>query len=175
MKQLFVQYRNRLFYYIARFTKSELVAEELVMDVFMKIWSGRELLTQVDNFDAFLFRIARNKSIDFLRSAAGNTRFQELLLEQLDLVSTDYADTALLTREYEEKVREAVMLLSPQRRKVYTLRHEQHLSQAEIAAQLNLSRHTVNNHIVEAQRLVLKHVASSMDLAVLLLVIKLTH
>ena len=175
MKQLFDQYRDRLFFYIARFTKSELVAEELVMDVFMKIWSGRELLAQVDNFDAFLFRIARNKSIDFLRSAAGNTRFQELLQDQIDLVSADHADTALLTREYEEKVREAVHLLSPQRRKVYMLRREQYLSQAEIATQLNLSRHTVNNHIVEAQRLVHNHVAKSMDLAVLLLVIKMTH
>lgn len=175
MKQLFDQYRDRLFFYIARFTKSELVAEELVMDVFMKIWSGRELLAQVDNFDSFLFRIARNKSIDFLRSAAGNTRFQELLQDQIDLVSADHADTALLTREYEEKVREAVQLLSPQRRKVYTLRREQYLSQAEIATQLNLSRHTVNNHIVEAQRLVHHHVARSMDLAVLLLVIKMTH
>src|ERR1044072_668973 len=79
MRQLFAIYRNRLFLYITRITKSEQIAEELVMDVFMKIWTGKEMLAEVQNIDAYLFRIARNKSIDFLRSAAGNTRFQELL------------------------------------------------------------------------------------------------
>jgi RNA polymerase sigma-70 factor (family 1) len=173
MRQLFAVYHHRLFLYITRITKSEQIAEELVMDVFIKIWTGKEMLAEVQNIDAFLFRIARNKSIDFLRSAAGNTCFQELLWEQIQACSGDRADTPLLVKEYQAKVREAISQLSPQRCKVYSLRHEQQLSHAEIATQLNLSRHTVNNHLVEAQKFVHNYVTQGIDLAALLLILQL--
>lgn len=173
MRQLFTTYRDRLFVYVTRITKSEQVAEELVMDVFIKLWTGKERMTEIQNIDAFLFRIARNKSLDFLRSAAGSRRFQELLWEQIQAASGEGADTPLLVKEYEAKVREAISSLSPQRRKVYTLRHDQQLSQAEIATRLNLSRHTVNNHLVEAQKFVHNYVAQSVDLAALILILQL--
>lgn len=173
MRQLFASYRDRLFHYITRVTKSEQVAEELVMDVFMKIWTGRETLPEIQNIDAYLFRIARNKSIDFLRSVAGSTRFQELLWEQIQAASTDSADTPLLIKEYETRVREAINALSPQRRMVYTLRHEQQLSHAEIAARLNVSRSTVNNHLVEAQKFVHNYMAQNVDLVALVLILHL--
>ncbi|MEO6813775.1 MAG: sigma factor, partial [Ginsengibacter sp.] len=67
-KDLFSCYYQKLFNYIFCFTKSKQVAEELVMDVFLKIWLGREIIPQIEKFDAFLFRVAHNKSIDFLRS-----------------------------------------------------------------------------------------------------------
>ncbi|WP_315824873.1 sigma-70 family RNA polymerase sigma factor [Paraflavitalea speifideaquila] len=143
------------------------------MDVFMKIWTGRALLTEVKSMDAYLFRIARNKSLDFLRSVAGNTRFQELLWEQIQAVSVDRADTPLLVKEFETTVREAINTLSPQRRIVYTLRHDQQLTHAEIATQLGLSRHTVNNHLVEAQKYVHQYVAQHIDLVALMLILQL--
>lgn len=173
LKQLFKTYRNRLYFYIVKIAKSEQVAEELLMDVFMKIWTNRSKLSGVDNFDSYLFRIARNKSIDFLRSAAGNTRLQELLWEQIQAAGSDQADTRLLVKEFETKQREAVLALSPQRRKVYTLRHDEQLSHEEIATQLNVSRHTVNNHLVEAQKFVHRYLAQNIDLAMVLVIAKM--
>ena len=55
-----MQYRPRLYNYILGIVNSPQVAEELAMDVFLKLWLGRELLTQIDHFDQFLFRIALN-------------------------------------------------------------------------------------------------------------------
>ncbi|WP_349316620.1 RNA polymerase sigma-70 factor [Chitinophaga sp. MM2321] len=170
-KALFDQYRGRLFYYVSRFIKSEQVAEELVLDVFMKIWTGRELILQINNFDAFLFRIAHNKSIDFLRSAARDQRFHELLWEEIQVAATDQPDTMIMAREYEEKVRKAISLLSPQCKKVYSLSREQELTHDQIARQLNISRATVNNHIVLAQRFIRNHLAKEIDLAVLFLLL----
>ena len=167
-KVLFDTYRNRLFYYISRFIKSEQVAEELVMDVFMKIWTGRELATQINNFDAFLFRIAHNKSIDFLRSAANDSRLKELLWEEIQVTSREQADTSMVVKEYEEKIREAISLLSPQRKKVYSLSREQDLTHDQIAEQLSISKSTVNNHIVEAQRFIRNYLSKSLDLAIVI-------
>jgi RNA polymerase sigma-70 factor (family 1) len=170
-KVLFDTYRSRLFYYISRFVKSDAVAEELVMDVFMKIWVGRELVTQIENFDAFLFRIAHNKCIDFLRSAAKDARLHELLWDEIQVAATGQADTPLLTAEFEEKIREAIALLSPQRRKVYQLSRQQDLTHDEIAEQLNISKSTVNNHIVEAQRFIRNYLTKNFDIAIIILLI----
>lgn len=169
-KTLFNTYRNRLFYYISRFIKSEQVAEELVMDVFMKIWMGKDLVTQINNFDAFLFRIAHNKSIDFLRSAATDPHLKEILWEQIHIASADNADDSVLVHEYEERIREAIALLSPQRRKAYSLRREQDFTHDQIAGQLKISKATVNNHIVEAQRFIRGYLSKNMELSVFLLV-----
>ena len=168
-KILFDGYRERIYYYIAGFVKSGQVAEELVIDVFMKIWLGRELAPQIENFDAFLFRVAHNKSIDFLRTAAKDERLKQLLFEQIQAVSSEYADAPVFLAEYEKKLREAIHLLSPQRRKVYQLSRDQEMTHDQIAAKLNISSSTVNNHITEAQRFIKNYLLKSFDLAVLIL------
>lgn len=168
-RSLFEKYRDVLFTYIARFVRSDQVAEELVMDVFMKIWLGRELALQIERFDAFLFRIARNKSIDFLRSVTRDSNFKELLWARLKGLTEDGADSILIIQEYEAKVREAIALLSPQRRKVYQLSREQEYTHDQIARQLNISKATVNNHIVEAQGFMRKYLFKHMDLAIIFL------
>lgn len=169
-KTLFDTYHGRLFFYISRFIKSDAVAEELVMDVFLKIWVGRELVIQVENFDAFLFRIARNKSIDFLRSASKDNRLKELLLEKIQAASSEKADTLVLVREYEEKIREAISLLSPQRKKIYQLSREQDYTHDQIAEQLNISKSTVNNQLVEAQRFIRSFLSKHIELATVILI-----
>ncbi|WP_152266841.1 RNA polymerase sigma-70 factor [Agriterribacter humi] len=168
-KTLFDRYRQRLFYYVSRFIKSDQVAEELVMDTFMKIWTGRDIILQINNFDAFLFRIAHNKSIDFLRSAANDAHLKTFLWEEIQVASGERADTAVLLEEYEEKLRQAIALLSPQRRRIYHLRREQDFTHDQIAAQLGISKATVNNHIVEAQRFIRTYLVKNMELTMFIL------
>ncbi len=165
---LFSRYHLKLHRYISTYIKSQQVAEEVVMDVFMKIWLGRSLMDRVENFDGFLFRVARNKSIDFLRSAARSPGFKDLLWENLALPASEQADGRLLRTEFEGKVREAVSLLSEQRKKVFEMSREQEMSHDQIAASLGISRNTVNNHIVEAKRFIRTYLAKNIDVAYLL-------
>ncbi|MGE7777093.1 RNA polymerase sigma-70 factor [Chitinophaga sp. NPDC101104] len=168
-RELFDEYRGRLFAFVSKFIRSEQVAEELVLDVFMKIWLGRELLAQVRNFDAFLFRVAHNKSIDFLRAAAKDSALRELLWEDIQAAAGERPDMQLQQREFEGKLRRAVELLPPQARKVYQLSRESDMSHDQIATQLQISRSTVNNHIVAAQRFIRSYLSREMDLALLIL------
>ena len=165
-KTLFDEYKDRLYHYIHGMVKSKEVAEEIVMDVFLKLWLGKELVNQIENFDAFLFRVAYNKSIDFLRRAARDPHFRNLLWDEMQLAGGMYADQALITREYEAKLREAIGLLSPQRRLVYALSREKGLSHVDIARKLQLSKHTVSNHIVEAQKFIRSYLIRHMDVAI---------
>lgn len=166
---LFSEYYDRLFHYIYGFIKSKQITEELVMDVFLKIWLGRDIILQIKKFDSFLFRVAHNKSIDFLRSVARDPEFRDLLSEQIQLANTDQADSSILLQEYEIKLREAISLLSPQRKKVYQLSREEDMTHDQIAARLNLSKNTINNHIVEAQKFIRNYLSKNSDLAYLIL------
>lgn len=167
-RDLFGKYYGQLYQYIFGFIKSKQVSEELVMDVFLKIWLGRDLITQIEKFDAFLFRVAHNKSIDFLRSVAKDPKLKDLLWENIQLANDAQSDSSILIQEYEIKLREAISLLSPQRRKVYQLSREQDMTHDQIAAQLHLSKNTINNHIVEAQRFIRTYLSKSFDIAFLI-------
>jgi RNA polymerase sigma-70 factor (family 1) len=168
-KVLFNLYNQRLYQYITCIIKSQQVAEELVLDVFMKIWLGKELIIQIENFEAFIFRVAHNKAIDFLRSVAKDPKFQDLMWYEMHGVTGDRADSSILQHEYETKLREAVELLSPQRKKVYVLSRQMEMTHDQIAVHLGLSKRTVNNHIFEAQRLIRTYLSDSFDIAFLML------
>ena len=170
-RQLFDQYRDRLFQYIFGIVKSKEVTEELVMDVFLKIWLGKEVVSQIENFDAFLFRVAYNKSIDFLRKAARDGQFRDLLWKDTQLAGGTGADQKVITREYEEVLREALLKLSPQRRLVYYLSREKGFSHLDIARQLQLSKHTISNHIVESQRFIRSYLIRQLDIVALFLLL----
>ena len=168
-KSLFEQYKDRLFRYINNIIKSKEVSEEIVMDVFLKIWLGKEIVTEIENFDAFVFRVAYNKCIDFLRSAARDPKLRDLVWHEIQVAGGMNADQQVITREYEEKLREAIGQLSPQRRLVYQMSREKGLSHVDIARQLQLSKNTVSNHIVESQRFIRSYLVRHLDIAVLAL------
>src|SRR5690242_18394428 len=70
---LFHQYRNRLYAFIFGIVRSREMAEDVVQDVFLKIWIRREELAAVDNFKAYLFRISQNHAINHLRRMSKET------------------------------------------------------------------------------------------------------
>ncbi len=162
---LFGRYHERLFHYISLFIKSPQIAEEVVMDVFMKIWLAKELIGHVENFDSFLFRVAHNKAIDFLRMVSKAPDFKEMMWDTMQLKAPDESDALVLKTEFEGKVRLALSLLTEQRRKVFEMSREQELSHEEIAFKLGLSKHTVNNHIVEAKRFIRSYLSKNLDIA----------
>ncbi|RAK37703.1 RNA polymerase sigma-70 factor, ECF subfamily [Chitinophaga ginsengisegetis] len=163
-RSFFHAWQGRLFHYIRTIIKSPQVAEEVVMDVLTKCWVGRELLPRIEHVEAFMFRIAYHRAIDFLRAASRNPQLVDLLWEEIQMVDATEADNQVIVKEYETKLREAIGLLSPQRRKVYQLSREEGLSHKEIAGRLSLSKHTVNNHITEAQRFIQQYLADHLNL-----------
>lgn len=74
----FSRYRDKLYQYLLLFTKSSEIAEEITMDIFLKLWAGRELLSQIADPGAFLRKIAHNKAIDFFRVAARHDNLHKI-------------------------------------------------------------------------------------------------
>lgn len=155
---LFERHRAKLFNYLLSILKSKEIAEELVIDVFLRLWTGRELLTEIQNMDAFLHKVAYNKAIDFLRIASRNASLQKLVRREIMASSKERsADYRLQEQEYREIIRRAIHQLSPQRRLVFMLSRVEGLTYDQIAERLNLSRNTVRNTLAETLRSIRSH------------------
>ena len=150
-QSLFNAWRDKLYFYIFRITNSQENAEDVVQEVFFKLWVRRSALTEVDNFNAYLYRMAHNHAISGIRRMAQET----VILSELrrDSIATGLpADEALLRKQVEERLKEIADALPKQQKLVYTLSREQGLKQEDIAGQLDISVSTVQNHMTQALR-----------------------
>lgn len=166
-KQLFAQYHHRLGAYIYRLTDSMELAEEIVQDVFLKIWMSRETLAGIKSFKAYLFVVSKNYALNCLRKVAKernrSAEWDDNIINDIAVDETDEYD------KYYSLLDEAINHLPPQQKTVYILSRQQHLKYNEIAEQLNLSRETVKKYLQIAIASITNYVQANIDLAPLLL------
>lgn len=158
--QIFYHYTQRMYQYILNKTKSEDAAEEIVQEVFIKLWNKRAELPQAENYESYIFKMAANKMVDWLRKMASEERARKQLWQSIRHFIDDATDT-IDFHQSQELINKAIDQLSPQRKKIFLLSREEGLSRAEIAKQLDLSVSTVNNHLNEAVRLVREYLQNS--------------
>lgn len=168
---LFARYRNRLYNYFVKSIKSPEAAEEMALDAFLKIWTARHVLHEIANFEAFLFRVAHNRSIDFLRQAQRSRKAQEEIWKEMSRLTAPASDELILKADTERAIRQAVNQLSPQRQEVFRLSREEHLSYDEIAERMQLSRLTVRNHLSAALSFIRTHLDNGPGIAGLMLLL----
>ena len=149
--RIFEAHRQRLFTYLAGITKSPEVAEDILVDVFMKLWVGREMLVQIENLEGFLHKVAYNKAMDFFKTTARHARLQQVYAQRIDQPEQNLEDW-LIDEEARRILREAINQLPPQRKLIYTLSRDQGLTYDQIAKALNLSRNTVKGTLMAANR-----------------------
>jgi RNA polymerase sigma-70 factor (ECF subfamily) len=169
--ELFARYRNRLQAYLLKVCKQPETAEEIVLDIFVKIWNGRRQLKGIENPEAFLFTVARNKAFDFLRQVKKSRRKQDALWQQMQHHLADPADKGLLLENLENSVRAAAEGLSPQRRMVFLLSRDHHLTYEQIAEKLQLSSNTVRNHLSAALQIIRSRISPGLDVIVLFILL----
>src|SRR5882724_9837047 len=73
-KCLFDNYKNRVYGYVLAISHSPYTAEEITQEIFIKLWLCRDILDEVENLEAYIFSIARNKTLNHLRKAAHNIK-----------------------------------------------------------------------------------------------------
>lgn len=150
--KLFEIYKDRIYNYLFKITKSSQISEEIVIDIFVKIWAGRELMNKIENLESFLHKIAYHKAIDFLRVASRHARLKKDYFNRLKEEPEKLADDLIIDAEYSEILRKAIDQLPPQRKLIYRLSREEGLTHNQIANALNLSKSTVKNSVMAATK-----------------------
>jgi RNA polymerase sigma-70 factor (family 1) len=132
-----------------RVTKCEQLAKDVVQEVFLKLWEHRETIHQIENVQAWLYRVTENKLIDHLRKVAADKRLRQKTWNSIRETSNE-TETALSAKESEHLISKAIESLPEQRKIIYKLNREQLLNYNQIAQTLRISRHTVKNQISSA-------------------------
>lgn len=142
--QLYMKYFPKVKSFINYFVKSEMAAEDLSQDIFEHLWMNRERLFDMEALNAYLFRMAKNYSINYLCHKTVEEDYASSHAIDLQEYSTeeeiDAKDVELLIQLTVEKMPE-------QRRRIFEMSRNKNLKNTEIAEKLNISKKTVENHL----------------------------
>ncbi|MCC8411218.1 RNA polymerase sigma-70 factor [Mucilaginibacter sp. UR6-1] len=148
-EEVFDRYKRQVYSQVYAIAKSQYAAEEITQEIFIKLWTNAEALHDVKNLGGYIYTITRNYSLNYLRKTASDVKLVNELM-RVAVVNDNNTEARLAASECRGLISKAVSKLSPQRQLVYKLCKEDGMSYDEIAAQLNLSKHTVKNHLMAA-------------------------
>lgn len=146
-------YSRRIYLNTLKLVKDEDEAQEILQDVFIRIWNARETIDPSRPFSSFLFSIARNLIRDFFRKAARDTKMRHFLAERGSELY-DHIESALDHKETSEMLQRAIDALPQQRKMVFTLCKIEGKSYEEVAAIMGISVSTVGNQLTKATKTV---------------------
>lgn len=145
--QLYERYSRRLYGFVLRYIKQEADAEEIVQEVFIKIWETRDKIDVYSSFESFLFTIAYNATISLFRKRAREKKYLEHLKSLQQVEAAPNLIDEIQFNELNDTVQSLLNELTPRQKEVFQLSREQGLAHEEIAKKLNISVNTVKKHI----------------------------
>jgi len=147
--QLFLLLSGGIFRFTYSLVKSNEVAEEIVSDVFIKLWQIKDRLPEIENLKVYLYTIAKNFSLNYINKHYKNT---VVSLDGLDVETIDLNSPAemCVSADLVQQIRKVIRQLPPQCRLIFQMVKEDGLRYKEVAAILDISPLTVRNQLAIA-------------------------
>ena len=166
-EKIYNLYSSRLFGNIYRMVKSESTAQDILQEVFVKIWHNRAAIDPDKSFRSYLFRIAENRVYDFFRKAARDKKIQARLFAAAT-EEYEHIEEMIYRKENVLLLQKAIDSLSPQRQQVFRLIKLDNKSYEEVSRQLGISVSTISDHIVKGNKAIREYLFSHNGVAVIL-------
>lgn len=142
---------DRLIRFCQQYVHSREAAEEVVSDVFVKVWERRGQLSEVSNLEVYLFVSVRNQAYNYLEKYSA-MRLMPLENGEWELTDVDDPGREMEWKEMKTRLDKEVNLLPDQCRKVFRLIKEEGFRYKEVAQILNISPRTVETQLYRAVR-----------------------
>ncbi len=151
-KELFVSLYSYLYNFAFSFVKSKQLSEEIVSDVFIKVWQNRKSIDKINNLKVYLYVAIRNFSLNYLNNKK-NISFVDIE-DFATKLKSNYSDPEqlLITSDMMLMINEAILQLPPKCRLIFKLVKEDRMKYKEVAEVLHISIKTVENQIAIALR-----------------------
>lgn len=133
---LYLTYYSKLVRFAKEFVQQEEDAENITQDVFADLWEKRDFITHIENMNAYLFRLVRNRCVDYLRHKVFEQRYVESLQLSCEEDAIEDHDTEIL-------IRAAINSLPKRCRDIFLLSRVEGLKYREISEHLGISVNTV--------------------------------
>ena len=153
---LYNRYAKQVFNFSKLYVSVE-VSEEIVQDVFIKLWFNRSQISIDKNFEGYLFIITRNHIFDQCRKNKNSNYFMLSLLSAFEYQSDDDLEGELCSAELKEIIEGLIENLPPRCKEVFYLSRYEQLTNAEIANKLGISKKTVEAAITRALKYLKEH------------------
>lgn len=158
-------YSPKLISFLFSITKNIHIAEEIMQEVFLRLWQNRENV-EVNNLGGWLYRVASNLAYSYLKREALNGRLLSYLKKKQANQFSEI-EQQMDYKECKELIHKALIQLPDQQRKVYQLSLQEGMSRKEVAELLNISPNTVKNHLARALQF-LRHFLSHANILIVL-------
>jgi len=143
-EDIFIMYFRRVKVFIGGIIKSNVDAEELAQDVFIKLWQNRKQIDVNKSLNAYLYAIARNATFNYLKHQKVE---QSYLSDYKQNEDVDTPEEVYFAQEIKLLIEMTVTQMPAQRRRIYILSRDKGISNEDIANQLNISKKTVENQL----------------------------
>ena len=156
--QVYELYSHKLFSSVFKILKNETEVDDIVQEVFVKIWESRNKLKDYKLLNSYIFTIAYNNSIDLIRKRISNNKYVEHLKNSATI---NFAPSIISQIEFNElniHVGKLIANLPDRQKQVYLLHREEGFTYPEIAKKLRISKNTVENHMVKALKYLRKNI-----------------
>jgi RNA polymerase sigma-70 factor (family 1) len=165
---LFDKYHQKIYSFAFHLTRSRFLAEEITQDVFLKIWLKRQELAGINFFYSYLKVVCRNVGLNYLDRIAHEKRILKYI--ESNSASADHStENTVLSNEYQQILDDVIDQLPEQQKKVFLLSRQDGLKYDEIAAELHISRHTVNEYMKKALLFIRNQLHRQLNLSLLYL------
>ncbi len=146
---IYDKHRNRIYQTAIKFLKSPIIAQDVVQDVFMKLWFERHKIEPSKPVEAWLYTVAKNNILNKLRKIANDWKAIDLLSHTI-LQSENNTDQKLTEGEFKQKLQSAVSKLPEQQKVVFILSRFEKLTYIQIGEKMGISPLTVKTHLSRA-------------------------
>lgn len=151
-KELYLLMYPNLHKFCYSLTKSKEVAEEVVSDVFIKLWQIRSQLSSINNLGVYLYRITKNLSLNYLAQASRNPAIQSAHIDIESIIEFRDPEDLYISKEIIQKIKLLIQELPPQCKVIFILVREHGLTYHDVADILNISVFTVRNQLAIATK-----------------------
>ncbi|MBK5720900.1 RNA polymerase sigma-70 factor [Dysgonomonas sp. Marseille-P4677] len=170
-KELYIRYKDKLYHYCFHFLKSEEDTNDVIQEIFIRLWEIRNFINPELSFSAFIYTMARNRILNYLRDCNVELQVKKAVYAKASLIKEEGVEAELIFSEYQQIFIDAIDKLPHQRKKIFNMSRKENLSHKEIAEQLGISVHTVQEHISESLRFIKTYFNQHSDLVLGILVL----
>ncbi|RZL44363.1 MAG: RNA polymerase sigma-70 factor [Pedobacter sp.] len=157
-KVVYEKYSAKIYRFVYSFLKNKEQTEEVVQEAFLNIWINREKLNEQSPLEPYLFTVSKRLVIDTFRKATSTEKLRATLFAGIT-EANNLTEENIIFSDLMRFTEKAISKLPKQQQIVFRLSRFEGLSYEEIATQLNISKHTVKNHLIVA----LKAIKSQFD------------